>query len=163
MVSDDPKAKEVEMRHVVRKALLGGVILIGVQLGIPIPPAQAAGKYAVILQAGKESHEGMARAVHAFLYAKELKEHGHAVVLIFDGAGTEWAEELSNPESQSKLRPMYEQLKQAGIVEIVCDFCAGAFAVKERLAQRQVPMTAEFAGHPSIAKWVDEGYELVVL
>ncbi|MBI2104392.1 MAG: DsrE family protein [Candidatus Omnitrophica bacterium] len=162
------------MRDVVRKALLGGVILMGVQMGIPIPSVQAAGlpaapgaaqagKYAIILQAGKESHEGMARAVHAFLYAKELKEHGHKVVLIFDGAGTEWAEELSNPESQSQLKPMYDQLKQAGIVEIVCDFCAGAFAVKERLAQRQVPMTAEYAGHPSIAKWADEGYQLVVL
>lgn len=151
------------MRDVVRKALLGGVILMGMQMGIPISSAQAAGKYAIILQAGKESHEGMARAVHAFLYAKELKEHGHEVVLIFDGAGTEWAEELSNPDSQSQLKPMYEQLKQAGIVEIVCDFCAGAFQVKERLAQRQVPMTAEYAGHPSIAKWVDQGYELIVL
>ncbi len=151
------------MRDTVRKALLGGVILMGMQMGIPIPSVQAADKYAIILQAGKESHEGMARAVHAFLYAKELKEHGHEVVLIFDGAGTEWAEELSNPESQSKLKPMYEQLKQAGVVEIVCDFCAGAFTVKERLAQRQVPMTAEYAGHPSIAKWADQGYELIVL
>ena len=142
--------------------LLGLLALSMVWLGIPIP-AHAAGKYAVILQAGKESHEGMARAVHAFLYANELAEHGHAVVLIFDGAGTEWAEELSNPESQSKLKPMYEQLKQAGIVEIVCDFCAGAFAVKERLAQRPVPMTAEYAGHPSIAKWADQGYEFIVL
>lgn len=151
------------MRHVVQNALLGGVILMRMQRGIPVPSAQAAGKYAIILQAGKESHEGMARAVHAFLYAKELKEHGHEVVLIFDGAGTEWAEELSNPESQSKLKPMYDQLKEVGIVEIVCDFCAGAFAVKERLAQRQVPMTAEYAGHPSIAQWADAGYALMVL
>ena len=88
------------MRHVVCKALLGGVSLMGMQMGIPIP-AQAAGKYAIILQ--------------------------------------------------------------AGIAEIVCDFCAGAFAVKERLAQRQVPTTAEYAGHPSIAKWADQGYEFLVL
>jgi hypothetical protein len=155
--------EEGDMRETIRKALLGGVILMGMQLGIPIPHAQAAGKYAVILQAGKESHEGIARAVHAFLYAKELKEHGHEVVLIFDGAGTEWAEELSNPESQSKLKPMYDGLKEAGIVEVICDFCAGAFAVKERLAQRQVPVTAEYAGHPSIAKWADQGYALIIL
>jgi hypothetical protein len=157
------QTKEVDMRNVVRKALLGGVILMGTQLGIPIPSVQAAGKYAIILQAGKESHEGMARAVHAFLYAKELKEHGHEVVLIFDGAGTEWAEELSNPESPSKLKPMYEQLKQAGITEIICDFCAGAFAVKDRLSQRQLPLVAEYEGHPSIAKWVDDGYEILIL
>ncbi len=151
------------MRDMARTALLGGVILMGMQMGIPIASAQAAGKYAIILQAGRESHEGMARALHAFLYAKELKEHGHEVVLVFDGSGTEWAEELSNPESQSKLKPMYEQLKQVGIIEIICDFCAGAFAVKERLHQRQLPLTAEYAGHPSIAKWADQGYELIVL
>lgn len=162
MMSDEPKIKGVEMRNAVCKALLGGVILMGMQLGIPIP-AQAAGKYAIILQAGKESHEGMARAVHAFLYAKELKEHGHEVVLIFDGAGTEWAEELSNPESQSKLKPMYDELKQTGIAQLICDFCAGAFVVKEQLAQRQLPLVAEYAGHPSIAKWADQGYQLLIL
>lgn len=150
------------MRNMLGKALFGGVIMAVAQMGIPIP-AQAAGKYAIILQAGKESHEGTARAVHAFLYAKELKEHGHEVVLIFDGAGTEWAEELTNPESQSKLKPMYEQLKQAGVVEIICDFCAGAFQVKEKLAGRQLPLLAEYEGHPSIAKWADQGYALVVL
>lgn len=143
-----------------------GWIVLGIawMLAAAAPPGVAeAGQYAIILQAGKESHEGMARAVHAFLYAKELKEHGHEVVLIFDGAGTEWAEELTNPESQSKIKPAYDQLKQAGVVEIICDFCAGAFAVKDRLSQRQLQLTAEYAGHPSIAKWADDGYQLIVL
>lgn len=150
------------MRGLLWKALFGGMVMTVAQLGLP-GSAQAAGKYAIILQAGKESHEGMARAVHAFLYAKELKEHGHDVVLIFDGAGTEWIEELSNPESQSKLKPMYEQLKQADVLEVICDFCAGAFAVKDRLAQRQLPLTAEYEGHPSIATWADAGYALMIL
>lgn len=39
------------------------------------------------------SDETMARAVHAFLYARELKEHGHEVRLVFDGAGAEWADQ----------------------------------------------------------------------
>ena len=69
-------------------------------------------KFAIILQAGKETHEGMARAVHALLYATELKERGYAVVLIFDGAGTEWADEFSNPDSQSKLLPIYKGFKK---------------------------------------------------
>jgi len=78
-------------------------------------------KFAIILQAGKETHEGMARAVHALLYATELKEKGYEVVLIFDGAGTEWAEELSSPDSQSKLLPMYKAFKKTGVQEIICD------------------------------------------
>ena len=149
------------MQGVMRGVLMGvGCALV---MGAPAAPCAAAGKYAIILQAGKESHEGMARAVHALLYARELKAHGHAVVLFFDGAGTEGAEELTNPETNSKLRPAYEHLKEAGVVEVICDACAGAFGVKAKLAERNQPLLAEYEGHPSIAKWADAGYQLVIL
>ena len=119
--------------------------------------------FAIVLQAGKETHEGMARAVHALLYATELEEKGYDVVLIFDGAGTEWAEELSNPDSQSKLLPMYKAFKKTGIEEVICDFCAGAFGVKEELKNRQYPTESEYQGHPSIEKWIKKGYQLIIL
>lgn len=121
------------------------------------------GKYLVILQAGRETHEGMARAVHALLYAQELKEHGHEVVLLFDGAGTEWINEWNNPDSQDKLKIRYEALKKAGATQIICDFCATAFNARKSLDVNHVPLTAEFEGHPSIAKWIDQGYQLIVL
>ena len=123
----------------------------------------AKGKYLVILQAGRESHEGMARAVHALLYSKELKEHGHEVVLLFDGAGTEWIAEWSKPDSTDKLAPMYKELREAGITNVICDFCANAFQVKAELEGNKVPLTAEYKGHPSIAKWADKGYQIIVL
>lgn len=123
----------------------------------------AKNKFAIVLQAGKETHEGMARAVHAFLYASELKEKGYDVVLIFDGAGTEWAEELSSPDSQSRLLPLYQSFKKTGAVEVICDFCAIAFGVKEKLGQRKSPLVSEYKGHPSIVKWIEKGYQLIIL
>jgi len=120
-------------------------------------------KYAIILQAGKESHEGMARAVHALIYSKELKENGYDVVLIFDGAGTEWAEEFKNPESTSVLIPHYKSVEELGITEVICEYCAGAFQVKEQLQARLCPLSGEYQGHPSIVKWIKKGYELVIL
>lgn len=125
--------------------------------------AETKGKFVVILQAGRESHEGMARAVHALLYTKELKEHGHDAVLVFDGAGTEWAEEWTKPDSAHKLTPLYRELHKMGITEVICDFCAGAFKVKEALKEREASLVAEYEGHPSIAKWAAKGYQLVVL
>ena len=126
------------MSQRIRRAVcLLGVVSLGLAWAAPVA---AAGKYAVILQAGKEGHEGSARAAHAFLYARELKEHGHEVVLIFDGAGTEWAEELSNPQSTSFLKSSYEVMKAQGIVEIICDYCASAFKVKAALAERGLQM-----------------------
>lgn len=118
-------------------------------------------KYAVILQAGKESHEGMARALHALLYSKELKEKGHDVVLIFDGAGTEWAEALM--DGKSKLSPVFQQVQKLDIVQVVCDYCSGAFKVKGSLQKKGAHFEGDYNGHPSVAKWADQGYQLVVL
>lgn len=86
-----------------------------------------------------------------------------ATLLGFSGAGTEWAEELSNPASESKIKPVYDEFKKLGISEIICDFCAGAFGVKEKLQGRQLPLTAGYEGHPSIAQRADRGYQIVIL
>lgn len=126
-------------------------------------PFESKKKFAIILQADTDRHEGLARAVHAMLYAKELIEDGHDVTLIFDGAGTHWAEELSRPEGKNPLIPQYVQLKKLGVTEVICDFCANAFEVKKDLVERGAGLVGEYEGHPSIAKLVDQGYQLLVL
>lgn len=143
--------------------LIGAAILLGFSGAGVEAHSPGGGKYLVILQAGKETHEGMARAVHALLYARQLIEHGHEVVLVFDGAGTEWAEELTNPASESKLKPAYEAFSAKGTPQIACDFCAGAFGVKEKLRDRPVPLAGDYEGHPSVARWADQGYRLLIL
>lgn len=103
----------------------------------------------------------MARAVHALLYATELKQNGYDVALIFDGAGTEWAKALLDPEN--RLHPAYAKLQGQGVTEIICDFCSTAFHVKEDLKKGKVPLVAEFEGHPSLVKWIKMGYMPIVL
>lgn len=103
----------------------------------------------------------MARAVHALLYATELKEAGYEVALVFDGAGTEWAKALLDPEN--KLRPAYEKLEKLGVTQIICDFCSRVFHVQEDLEKGKVPLVAEFVGHPSLVKWIKQGYIPIVL
>ena len=144
-----------------------GVVVFLLFIGMIVMPQGSlsadSGKYLVILQAGKGTHEGMARAVHALLYTKELREHGHEVKLVFDGAGTEWVAEWTNPDSTDKLKGRYEALMKDGVVQLICDFCSSAFKVNKKLKERNVTLTDEYEGHPSIAKWADQGYQLVIL
>jgi hypothetical protein len=121
------------------------------------------GRYLVILQAGMKSPDGMARALHALLYTRELRQHGHEVTLVFDGAGTEWVAEWSKPDSTNRYAPMYRELARQGVTEVICDYCAAAFGVKEPLVQRKLPLAGEFEGHPSIARWANRGYQIIVL
>ena len=120
------------------------------------------GRYAIILQAGNETNEGKARAVHALLYATELVEKGYEVALIFDGAGTGWANELSKAENP--LHKHYLRIKELGMVEEICDYCAESFEVKEDLPEQQRKLlVGDYKGHPSLVKWIERGYRIIVL
>jgi hypothetical protein len=120
------------------------------------------GKYANVLQAGNETNEGKARAIHALLYATELAENGYEVALIFDGAGTGWANELRKPENP--LHKHYLRIKELGMVEEICDYCADAFDVKEDLPEQQRQLlVGDYEGHPSLVRWIERGYRIIVL
>ena len=119
-------------------------------------------KIAIILMAGNETNEGMARAMHALLYARELADSGCQVALIFDGAGTGWAFEMSRTESP--LNKHYLKFKEKGIVEEICDYCAEQFGHKEALpADQQKLIVGDYEGHPNIAKWIKMGYRILVI
>jgi len=148
-----------------KKKFIMGMMGFYFLMGLCCPGFGAEGKqkFLVILQAGTETHEGMARAVHALLYTQELREHHHEVVLLFDGAGTEWAKNWNQAESEDKNVVRYQTLKKAGLTEIVCDYCAGAFKVKKDLVSKNLTLVGEFEGHPSIAKWIALGYQVLIL
>jgi hypothetical protein len=52
-------------------------------------------RYVLFVHAGPNE---LARALHALLYAQELQREGIPAKVVFDGAGTVWLREFSNPE-----------------------------------------------------------------
>jgi len=123
---------------------------------------ESKGKFAIVLLAGNETNEGMARAVHALLYARELAEKGYSVVLIFDGAGTGWANELRKPENP--LHKHYLKIKELAVVEEICDYCADSIDVKKDLPEQQRKLlVGDYEGHPSLVKWIERGYQIIML
>ena len=114
-------------------------------------------KVAIIVLAGKETHEGLGRIANALEAAKEFKEAGDEVILIFDGAGTEWVGELSKEDHM--LNPLYKAVKDR--VKGACSFCADAFGAKEEIKRSEVPLLSEYEGHPSFKHLISEGYKII--
>ena len=142
-----------------KKILVVVIMLVGTLFAAEKAPK---GKYAIILHAGAETNEARARAVHALLYATDLAEHGYDVALIFEGAGALWAKELEKPENP--FHQHYVRIKQLSVVEEVCDYCADAHDVKQDLTKEQERLlVGDYEGHPSLARWVDTGYRIIVL
>ncbi|MDQ3943461.1 MAG: hypothetical protein M3254_10215, partial [Actinomycetota bacterium] len=57
-------------------------------------------KAAIVVLADTETHGDLGRVANALTSAKEFKEAGDETTIIFDGAGTRWVGELSNPDHQ---------------------------------------------------------------
>ena len=114
-------------------------------------------KVAIVLLADTGSFEGLGRAANALEAVKEFRDGGDHVRLIFDGAGTKWIGELENPEH--RIHGLYRAVK--GQIAGACGFCAGAFGVGAELERGQVPLLAEYDGHPSYRKLVSDGFQVI--
>jgi len=114
-------------------------------------------KAAIIILADTENHGDMGRVANALEFAKELKQSNDEVELIFDGAGSKWVAEFA--KRGHRLAPLFETVKDR--VGGVCDYCAGAFGVREAVRASGVPLLSEFDQHPSLRKRAAEGYQLI--
>lgn len=114
-------------------------------------------KAALIVFADTESAEGLGRVVNALTTAKEFREAGDEVQVVFDGAGTKWVAELSNSEHE------YHELlaDTRDLVAGACAYCSKAFGVLDEVEQSPVSLLDEYEGHPSIRKLVDQGFHVV--
>jgi hypothetical protein len=114
-------------------------------------------KAAIVLLVDTETKEGLGRMSNALTTVREFKGESQEVTLIFDGAGTKWIGELSNPDH--KYHGHFESVK--GEIQGVCAYCARAFGVKDEAQQSGIELLGDFEGHPSLAKLVTQGYQVI--
>jgi hypothetical protein len=108
------------------------------------------------------SEEALGRVFNALAAAYELKQQGDDVALLFQGAGTRWAAELSRAD-----HPVHELFMQVeDVVAGVSAGCADVFGASEDakaagfdlIAENPVPGTS---GLPSLRQLRADGYSLL--
>lgn len=112
---------------------------------------------ALVVLAGTETKADLGRVVNALQIARELKDGGDDVTVIFDGAGTQWVPTLSDEDH--KYHTLYRQV--SGVIQGACSYCAGAYGVKEQIEASDVELLDEFDGHPSIRRLMSNGYQII--
>ena len=114
-------------------------------------------KVAIIILADIETKGNFGRAVNGLMTAKEFKDAGDDVQIIFDGAGTKWIGKFN--EEGGKYNDLFNSVKDK--VSGVCGYCAGAFKVAEEATSNDIELIDEVNGHPSFKKLVDDGYTIL--
>ena len=75
-------------------------------------------KVAIVILADIETKEDFGRAVNALMTAKEFKDAGDEVQIIFDGAGTRWIGKFT--EDGGKYNSLFDSVKDK--VSGVCQY-----------------------------------------
>lgn len=114
-------------------------------------------KAAIAILAAGDSPESLGRVVNAFMAALEYKEAGNEVRILFDGAGVQAAAQFADPEH--KYHDLFEKVRDK--VQGVCQYCAGAYEVKDRIQEVNLPLADEFKQHPSFKRLADQGFTIL--
>ena len=114
-------------------------------------------KVAIVILADTAGPGDIGRAVNGLMTAKEFKEAGDEVQIIFDGAGTKWIGKVN--EEGSKYSSLFESVKDK--VTGVCGYCAGAFKVTEDASNNNICLIDQYDGHPSFKNLVDNGFTII--
>jgi hypothetical protein len=114
-------------------------------------------KFAILVLAGTETHEGLGRIVNALEVAKEFHEAGDEVTLVFDGAGAQGLAAISAPDH--KAHPLYTAMHSQ--ISGACSYCASAYGVRTKLEKAEISLLSDYEDHPSVRGLVQQGYQIL--
>jgi hypothetical protein len=114
-------------------------------------------KAAIVVLADTETSGELGRVVNALTTAKEMKQEGDEVSVVFDGAGTKWIPELSDPGH--RYHELLESVRDR--ISGACDYCTKAYGVRDEVQASGVELLDEFDQHPSLRTYLADGFQVV--
>jgi hypothetical protein len=97
--------------------------------------------------------------IHVILNALDMNNKGYEVKVIVEGSATKLADQFENKEN-----PFYEkyiELKNLGLIDCFCKACSNKMGSLKKVEELGFSTCAELLGHPSIAKYTEQGYSII--
>ena len=113
-------------------------------------------KAAIVVLADAETAGDLGRVVNALTTAKEFKEAGDEVTIVFDGAGTKWIPKLLDGHKYSDL---YGEVRDK--IAGACEYCSKAYGVREGVESAGIELLGEYEQHPSLHRYASDGYQVI--
>jgi len=98
--------------------------------------------------------------VHVLLNGIDLKEKGHQVRIVMEGSATKLIKTLAE-EGSTPSHKLYKTAKEMGIIESACRACSYKMGVQNDVEAQGIPFRDEMSGHPSVSRYLEEGFEVI--
>ncbi|WP_406659625.1 DsrE family protein [Methanolobus sp. ZRKC3] len=98
--------------------------------------------------------------IHSLMNSLEMKEKGYDVKLIIEGSATRLIREAV--EDKKPFTELYEKARDSGLIDCVCRACAAKTESLESAKEQNLALRDEMSGHPSMTRYLEDGYEVIV-
>ncbi len=98
---------------------------------------------------------------HAMLNVMDMKDRGYDAKLVVEGDATKLLSLLRN--ETKPFADVYRQFRQRGLIDRVCRTCATRNGTVPVVIEQNLRFGDDMAGHPSMAAYMEQGYEIVTL
>jgi hypothetical protein len=97
--------------------------------------------------------------IHVILNALDMNEKGHSVKVIVEGSATKLANQFENKDNP--FFGKYQELKKSGLIDCFCKACSIKMGSLSEVEKLGFSTCTELMGHPSMAKFIEQGYEII--
>jgi len=97
--------------------------------------------------------------IHVLLNALDMKDKGNEAKIIIEGASVKLIPDLIKPEFP--LNGLWKKCVDAGLVEGVCKACSAKLGTLQDAKSQGLTLLDDMSGHPGIAAYRDNGYEVI--
>ena len=81
------------------------------------------------------------------------------LIPFIEGEATRLIPEIS--QEGHFLNALYCQMLENGLLEGVCRACSSKMQVLENIKKEGLPLLDDMAGHPGMAKYIEQGFEII--
>ena len=99
--------------------------------------------------------------VHVLLNALDMKKKGYDVKVVVEGTATKLVNDLN--DEGKPFGKLYLQVRESGLIDCVCEACAAKMGALDGVKAQGLPLGSDMNGHPSLARYIDQGYQMITL
>ena len=97
--------------------------------------------------------------VHVLLNALDMESRGYDVKLVIEGSATKMIKQLQ--DEKEPFSKLYSDVIEKKLIDCVCQACAAKMGVIDSVQEQGLPLSNEMKGHPSLAKYIEQGYDVI--
>jgi hypothetical protein len=97
--------------------------------------------------------------IHVLLNAIDMNDKGYEVKIVIEGSATKLVPELAKEDNP--MHRLYEKAKGLDLIDGVCKACSNKMGTLEAVKAQGLRLLDEMTGHPSMARYREEGFEVV--